>query len=89
MNGGEMANPIEQPVDVEMLKRMFTMYLDKYEEACVFRANDNAIRHEGATNVLEHLLISAGEGEYCNQKRSEIEKRRNAMSDVWRKMKND
>lgn len=76
---------IEEVVDIPMLKRMFEMYLAKYESACVFRDFSKALLHEGAANVLEHLLISAGESSFCNQKRSIVDDRRNAMMGVWRK----
>ena len=79
----------EETVDIPMIKRMFEMYLSKYESACVFRDLDKALHHEGAAGALEHLLISAGEGKYCNQQRSIIEERRNAMMGLWRKMANE
>ena len=70
---------------VIQVERLHALYLEKYEHACVYRANDNAVRFEGALMALEHLLINMGKGSIISQRRSEVEERRNKMVKVFRK----
>lgn len=69
------------------IKRLYSLYSGKYEDACVWRQHERAISYNGNLNALEHVLIEAGEGDWVNQQRSKVEDRRNKVLDLWRKLK--
>lgn len=69
------------------IKRLYKLYLDKYESACMWREHEKAIRMNGNLNALEHVLIEAGEGDWVSQQRSKVEERRNKVLELWRNLK--
>lgn len=69
------------------IKRLYSLYLGKYEDACVWRQHERAITYNGHLNALEHVLIEAGEGSWVNEERAKMEDRRNKLVEAWRKMK--
>ena len=69
------------------VKRLYSLYLQKYEDACVWREHEKAINYNGHCSALEHVLIEAGEGSWVNEQRAKMEERRNKITDLWREMK--
>jgi hypothetical protein len=70
-----------------LVRRLHKLYLEKYELSCVYREHEKAIRCNGNLNALEHILIDADEGDLVNQRRAEVEDRRNKLLALWRKLK--
>jgi hypothetical protein len=66
----------------EHIDRMHGLYIDKQDQACAYDQHADALRHEGATNVLMHLLIELGFTDNARQRETEFDKRKVKRANV-------
>lgn len=72
---------------LERVKIMYKLYVDKYEEACIYRDNEKAIRYAGYWNGLELLLLGVKQDEFVQKIRNEVQERRNKVVELWKSLK--
>lgn len=60
----------------EHIDRMHNLYMDKLDQACTYDQHADGLRHEGATNVLMHLLIELDFTDNARQRETEFDARK-------------
>lgn len=66
----------------EHIDRMHSLYMDKQDQACTYDQHADALRYEGATNVLMHLLIELDFTDNARQRESEFDARKVKRADA-------
>ena len=77
------------PKTLMQVRSLHEVYLEKYEEACVYRQHADALYYQGHLAALEHIMMDAGKVEtnLMNARRTIVEERRNKLLALWRKLK--
>ena len=70
----------------DKLKRMYLLYLEKYEDASMYRVGDKILLYSGSLLVLEHLLIEYGQSEFTNKMRTQLDGRRNIVMKAFHQL---